>query len=122
MALARALAEPSRVRILAALQGGELCVCELCDALEMGQSTLSTHLQAIRRAGLVDVRRQGKWNYYSLSEPGRAWVEAVFGLFGGRLASDRGLKSDARRLAGRLRLRQGGACCVGYCGSGGGCG
>ena len=50
---AKALADATRVRILAALRGGELCVCELGDALGVTQSTLSTHLQVIREAGLV---------------------------------------------------------------------
>jgi ArsR family transcriptional regulator len=56
-AVARALAEPNRIRILAALRGGELCVCELCDALALSQSTLSTHLRVIRQAGLVTAQK-----------------------------------------------------------------
>ena len=54
---AKAFADPTRVRSLAALRGGELCVCELSDALGVTQSTLSTHLQVIRDAGLVQTRR-----------------------------------------------------------------
>src|SRR5436305_228160 len=63
--IGKALADATRVRILAALRGRELCVCELCDALEVSQSTLSTHLQVIRDAGLVQTRKQGKWTYYA---------------------------------------------------------
>lgn len=45
--LGKALADATRVRIVAALNRSELCVCELCDAMEMNQSTLSGHLQII---------------------------------------------------------------------------
>ena len=65
--VAKALADPTRVRILTALRGGELCVCELCDALRVSQSTLSTHLHVIREAGLVRTRKEGKWIYYTLA-------------------------------------------------------
>ena len=57
---AKALADPSRVRILYSLRDAELCVCELCGALGMTQSTISTHLQVIRAAGLVIARKDGK--------------------------------------------------------------
>ena len=53
---AKALADPTRVRVLAALRDGELCVCELSDVLDVTQSTLSTHLQVIRDANLVQTR------------------------------------------------------------------
>ncbi len=58
--LAKALTDPSRVRVLALLREQELCVCELCDVLGLTQSTLSTHLQVIRKAGLVSARKEGK--------------------------------------------------------------
>jgi ArsR family transcriptional regulator len=118
VALARALSEPNRVRILAALRSGELCVCELSDALGLGQSTLSTHLQAIRKAGLVTTRRQGKWSYYALSETGAVRLGALFQCFGTELASDARLKADRSRIGARVGLRRDGECCVGYCGTG----
>jgi len=61
LAFARALAEPTRLRVIAALREHELCVCELCDALQATQSTLSTHLSLLRDAGLVRTRKGGKW-------------------------------------------------------------
>ena len=51
--LGQAIVDPTRVRIIAALRRGELCVCELVDALEISQSTLSGHLQVLRQTGLV---------------------------------------------------------------------
>src|SRR5262249_57892495 len=63
-----ALADETRLRILAQLADGERCVCDLTDALEAGQSRLSFHLKTLKDAGLVVDRRQGRWIYYTLSE------------------------------------------------------
>ena len=111
---ARAFADPTRVRILAALRDGELCVCELCDALHVTQSTLSTHLQVIRAAALVTTRRVGKWNYYAIAPEAGGLLDSVFGFFATTLAADRKLAADARRLKKRMALRERGACCVGF--------
>lgn len=110
--LGRVLCDATRVRILAALRGGELCVCELVDALEISQSTLSSHLQVVRQAGLVDTRKQGRWVYYTL-QPGQAeLLESIFAHHAKTLAADKVLKADARRLKKRLCLREQGACVV----------
>jgi ArsR family transcriptional regulator len=63
----RALADPLRLRILALLSGGEVCVCHIHEALKIPQPTASRHLAYLRRAGLVDARREGMWVHYSLS-------------------------------------------------------
>ena len=112
--VAKAMADPTRVRILAALRGRDLCVCELCDALMVSQSTLSTHLRAIRDAGLVRTRRQGKWIYYAPAPETEPPVAAVFGHFAGGLRADARLRRDAARLRQRLSERDGGECCRGF--------
>jgi ArsR family transcriptional regulator len=67
--LFRAFAEPTRLRILSLLlEQKEICVCDLCAALGEIQPKVSRHLATLRRAGLVDVRRDGKWKIYSLAE------------------------------------------------------
>lgn len=111
---AKALADPTRVRIVAALRGRELCVCELCDALAATQSTLSTHLQLLRKAGVTASRKEGKWNYHSLAPGSVGWVEQQFAAFAASLGADRRLAADAKRLKARLALRSDGACCVGF--------
>lgn len=111
---ARALADPTRVRVLAALRGGELCVCELSDALGVAQSTLSTHLQVIRETGLVRTRRQGRWVYYALEPRAKHWLRAVWGCFAGRLEQNPLVRRDAGRLKKRLAEREEGACCRGF--------
>lgn len=114
VASARAVADPNRVRILAVLRRGELCVCELCDALKLTQSTLSTHLQVLRRAGMVSARRDGKWSYYTLLPSTRPLVDSIFTHFAESVATDRRLAADSGRLDRRLARRDGGACCVGF--------
>ena len=111
---AKALADPTRVRILMALQEYELCVCELCDALTVTQSTLSTHLQVIRDAGLVSARKQGKWMYYAIAPSARRLVNSLFGFFSSSLKTDAMLRRDGKRLSQRLSLRDNGSCCVGF--------
>jgi ArsR family transcriptional regulator len=112
---ARAFADPTRVRILAALRRGELCVCELADALGITQSTLSTHLQVIRDAGLVHTRRDGKWIYYRLDARAEELIGALFGFFAGTVKNDGKLRRDEKQLTARLRERKEGSCCVGFC-------
>jgi len=111
---AKALADPTRVRVLAALHEGELCVCELCDALDITQSTLSTHLQVIREADLVQTRKEGKWVYYALKPEAKRLLNGVFDFFADGLEADKLLCRDAGRLQKRLAEREDGACCRGF--------
>jgi ArsR family transcriptional regulator len=76
--LGQAIVDPTRVRIIAALRRGELCVCELADAFEISQSTLSGHLQVLRQTGFVVTRKDGRWIYYSLTDRKAALIEALF--------------------------------------------
>ncbi len=65
----RAFADPTRLRILHLLLGGELCVCEIVRVLRVPQPTASRHLAYLRKAGLVTARREGQWQHYQLSPP-----------------------------------------------------
>ena len=67
--LFKALADETRLRILNLLAHGELCVCEIEQALEIGQSKASRHLAYLRNAGLVTDRREGPWMYYAVADP-----------------------------------------------------
>jgi ArsR family transcriptional regulator, arsenate/arsenite/antimonite-responsive transcriptional repressor len=69
--LFHALSDETRLRILARLRGGERCVCELMDAVDAAQSRLSFHLKALKDAGIVIDRREGRWNYYSIAPDAR---------------------------------------------------
>ena len=68
MNITKALADENRVRILAALNGRELCVCQLIEMLRLAPSTVSKHLSILRNARLVESRKQGRWMYYGLME------------------------------------------------------
>jgi ArsR family transcriptional regulator, arsenate/arsenite/antimonite-responsive transcriptional repressor len=67
--LFRAFSDRTRLRILHLVHDGELCVCDLVSILRMPQPTVSRHLAHLRRAGLVRVRKERSWCYYSLAEP-----------------------------------------------------
>ena len=62
-----ALSDLTRLRLLERLQTGEQCVCDLTDAFQTGQSRLSFHLKVLKKAGLVNDRRDGRWMYYSVN-------------------------------------------------------
>jgi|RhiMethySRZTD1v2_1073278.scaffolds.fasta_scaffold4348381_1 ArsR family transcriptional regulator len=64
-----ALADATRLRVFLLLAGGEQCVCVIHDALGLPQSTVSRHLAVLRAAGIVKVRRDGRWMHYSLAVP-----------------------------------------------------
>lgn len=63
----RAFSDRTRLRILSLLRPGELCVCDIVSVLAVPQPKVSRHLAYLRRAGLVDVRRDGPWMHYALS-------------------------------------------------------
>jgi DNA-binding transcriptional ArsR family regulator len=65
---AKAISDPTRIRMLKLLEGGELCVCEIMEVLDLLQSTASKHLNILKIAGLVESRKGGTWSYYRLAE------------------------------------------------------
>src|SRR3990172_1452347 len=113
--LFRALGDEERLRILNLLLGGngEACVCELVDALRIPQYQVSRQLAVLRGVGLVTGEKRGTWVYYRIAPEiaplHRRGLESV----AAGLQSDATLE-DRERFAGRLRLREGGVCSVGY--------
>ena len=97
--ITKALADESRLRMLMALGLGELCVCQLTELLGLAMSTVSKHLSVLHQAGLVTVRREGRWMYYSLPGKGApsAAREAVAWVRLSLAASERA-RRDAKRL------------------------
>lgn len=74
---ARALADPTRLKLAVALRGTELCVCDLAWVLEKSQNLVSHHARALRGAGLARSRREGKLVMYSLTAAGETLVASV---------------------------------------------
>lgn len=66
--LFKVFGDSTRIRILSALLNGELCVCDIAELLEMGQSAISHQLRILKSAGLVKPRRDGKTVFYSLDD------------------------------------------------------
>ena len=65
----KALADPVRLRLVSLIgahEGGEVCVCELTDAFDLTQPTISHHLKVLREAGIIGSERRGTWVYYRL--------------------------------------------------------
>lgn len=63
----KVLSDPNRLKIIDILSCGERCVCDILEFFELTQPTLSHHLKVLMDVGLVNVRKQGQWNYYSLN-------------------------------------------------------
>lgn len=104
----KAISDPTRLRILSALLQSELCVCELVDALQISQSSLSTHLQTLRSAGIVQTEKRQSWIIYSVIPSAVDPLQRVFQSFP---PNDPRIEEDSSRLDHRLRLRIEG-CCV----------
>jgi DNA-binding transcriptional ArsR family regulator len=100
MNVTRALGDESRVRIIAALRGGELCVCQVVMLLGLAPSTVSKHLSILRMAGLIEARKLGRWVYYALpakaatpaAQSGLSWILR-------QLENEPAVIADDKRLA-----------------------
>ena len=103
--ITRALAEENRIRILLALDGGELCVCQIIELLELAPSTVSKHMSVLRQARLVDGRKDGRWMYYRLADGGApARVKEALAWVKKSLLKDKRICNDARRLQEILKI------------------
>jgi DNA-binding transcriptional ArsR family regulator len=70
MTITKALSDENRVRILLSLREGELCLCQIVEVLGLAPSTVSKHVELLRRANLVDRRKAGRWHFYKLAGRG----------------------------------------------------
>src|SRR5919206_1034417 len=76
----KALADPTRVAIVNRLAAApEVCVCDLTDAFELSQPTISHHLRILREAGIVEASRRGTWAYYRLVPEAVGALRAALG-------------------------------------------
>jgi DNA-binding transcriptional ArsR family regulator len=100
VAAAKAVAHPARLRILAMLQQGPLCVCQMSTILELAPSTVSGHLNDLRRSGLVIETKAGKLVYYGLEpeSPFASWLRSALAL----VREDGQVRQDAA-LIGKVR-------------------
>ena len=98
-----ALADPTRLRLLNLMNGREVCVCYFVEILKQGQPKISRHLAYLRRAGIVQARREGKWMHYRIEPPADPKAASILDATLKSLGTDRNMQSDLARL--------GKACC-----------
>lgn len=94
----RAVADPTRLRILNLLRTGERCVCELVDSLRIPQPKASRHLAYLRRAGLVTVREDGRWAYYQLAPASSNFHAKLLACLGACFSDVPVMNRDQQRL------------------------
>jgi ArsR family transcriptional regulator len=95
--LFKTLADPTRLRLLNLLAGGETCVCELADTLHVIQPKVSRHLARLKRARLVDARRDGKWTHYRWAQHGDPLVRHVLEGLRQWMAKDEVMNGERHR-------------------------
>jgi ArsR family transcriptional regulator len=99
----KALADPTRLRIVGLLAAGEICVCHLQESLGIAQPKTSRHLAYLRRAGVVEGRKNGLWVYYRLAEM-EPVIKAVVDAAAHALSHLETAEHDRKRLAARVAL------------------
>jgi ArsR family transcriptional regulator len=106
----RAFSDRTRLRILHMLAGGELCVCDIVEVLGVPQPKVSRHLAYLRRAGLVEARKEGLWSYYQLAPSRGNFHAKLLECLGCCFQDVPELAKDARRL-NLTRCTESGGCC-----------
>ena len=104
--LFKALADATRLRILGLLLTGEVCVCHIHQSLKISQPKASRHLAYLRRAGLVETRRDGLWIHYRMAR----LPDPVLGAIGDAVRHALAHMDAVQRDAGRLHKKTG--CCL----------
>src|SRR5262245_31542349 len=114
----KALADKTRLRILALLGNNEVCVCHIHDSLGLPQPTVSRHLAYLRKSGLVEARRDGVWMHYQVSRSLSPVVQVVVSAAVEALRQLPATSQDRKqcqRAFGQLYVLEapaGGACCA----------
>jgi DNA-binding transcriptional ArsR family regulator len=104
LAVMKALADENRLRIVAALHGRELCLCQIVELLGLATSTVSRHASILQQARLVDSRKQGRWTYFRLDEDAPPKAAEATALVVQESKNDSQIRGDAKRLKEILKL------------------
>ena len=94
----RALADRTRLRLLNLMGADEVCVCFFVEILKTNQPKISRHLAYLRRAGIVDARRDGQWMHYRITEPSDMDAARVLKDVMKWLVNDSEMQRDRQRL------------------------
>ena len=106
----RAFSDRTRLRILHALQAGELCVGDIVEILRAPQPRISRHLAYLRKANLVVARRSAQWSHYSLAPAKSAFHRQLLECLAKCFSEVPEVKADSARAA---KIRKSGGCCPG---------
>src|SRR5690242_7241421 len=89
-----ALSDRTRLRLLHLLKDGEVCVCFFADTLSTNNPKISRHLSYLKKAGLVQGRRKGKWVNYSLVRPSNPDAAALLDMVLAMAEKDKEMRND----------------------------
>ncbi len=99
LSISAALADENRVRALLALhRGGELCLCQVTELLQLASSTVSKHLSILKQAGLVESRKEARWMFYRVAREASPSAQAALDWVVVSLLRDPRAMDDARQL------------------------
>ena len=104
LAVIKALGDESRLRIVAALHGRELCLCQLVELLGLATSTVSRHASILQQARLINSRKEGRWTYFRLDEDAPSEAAEATALVVRSLRSDSQIRQDEKRLKRILKI------------------
>ncbi len=110
VSFSRALADSTRWRIVWLVMDDALCICELADILGMPQSSVSSHVQIIRKAGLLESEKCEKWTYFQIRRDHRKLISSLAKFF--NAAEEPTLVTDSASALQRLAKRAN-SCCPG---------
>ncbi|MFV1968489.1 MAG: ArsR/SmtB family transcription factor [Pirellulaceae bacterium] len=104
LAVMKALADENRLRMIAALHGRELCLCQIVELLGLATSTVSRHASILHQARLVRARKEGRWTYFRLDDTAPSEAAEAMALVVRALKRDHQAREDAKRLLQILKL------------------
>jgi DNA-binding transcriptional ArsR family regulator len=104
LAVMKALADENRLRIVFALEGRELCLCQIVELLGLAASTVSRHMSILQQARLVESRKDGRWTHFRLDEDAPPEAGEAAELVVRQLKKDAAIREDAKRLKEILKI------------------
>lgn len=104
LAAMKALADENRLRVVSALDGRELCLCQIVELLGLATSTVSRHMSILHQARLVESRKDGRWTYFRLDEDAPKEVATALEAAIAGLKRDSVAREDSKRLKEILKL------------------
>lgn len=95
----QALGDKTRLRLLNLMGDQEICVCYFVEILDQGQPKISRHLAYLRRAGIVEARRDGKWMHYRILMPPNIGASQILRQTLSWLKEEKTMQADRTRLS-----------------------